>query len=93
MNDSKTRNSEVQKTPLSVLGIDDPSKLAIQYDPSFSLEDTGRILIECSEVTFLTDCARIRLKRDDLLRFINKTKRIVINGVSFIKEDEFGDGE
>lgn len=92
-NDFKASGCETPKTPLSAIGIDDPRKLVVSYDPNFSWEDKTRLTIECDEITFLTDCAKINLKRDDLSRYIDKTKRIVINGVSFVKEDESGDGE
>lgn len=76
-------------------GVDYPSKLTVTRgsDNFFAFEDASRVTLECDELTFLTDCTRIKLKGDDLSRYIDKTKRIVINGVSFVKEDEFGDGE
>lgn len=74
-------------------GVDYPEKLTLRYDTNPSWEDTNRIVLECKEITFLTDCAKISLKRDDLSRFVDRTKRIIINGISFVKEDESGDGE
>lgn len=76
-------------------GVDYPEKLTLRYEDSncYSWEDNSRIVLECKEITFLTDCAKISLKRDDLSRFVDRTRRIVINGVSFVKEDGSGDGE
>lgn len=74
-------------------GVDYPDKPAFKSDNNFSFEDPCRVVIDCDEITFLTDCARIKLKSEDLSRFVDKTKRIVINGASFVKEGGSGGSE
>lgn len=103
MNDFKTSDCEAPTAAApqkmgklaDLYGVDYPEKLTLKRDEAncFEFKDARRIILDCDSVTFLTDCARIELKREDLSRFIKKAKRIVINGVSFVKDDEDGDGE
>lgn len=95
MNDSKTSGREAQGTGQTIGKLADLYGVgAVRYDgrsPSF--EDGSRVTLECDEVTFLTDCARIRLKGDDLSRLIGGARRIVVNGTSFVREGGPGGGE
>lgn len=73
-------------------GVDYPEKLALERNAgnSIDMEDVPSVVLDCSSVAFLTDCARIELKGESFSEFLKKVKKIIINGVSFAKE---GGGE